>query len=108
MNLIQIDRVHSHLTTRASAPLQAHEGAPSAGNTKWIEGTEGTEGSYPPAHFRPLSPLRSTKSTWYHRPAIRELTRAKSWIDKLHRRLLGLPDRVFAPEPCEYLRLPSA
>jgi tRNA-Thr(GGU) m(6)t(6)A37 methyltransferase TsaA len=30
MNLIQIGRVHSHLTTRISAPLQAHEGAPSA------------------------------------------------------------------------------
>jgi tRNA-Thr(GGU) m(6)t(6)A37 methyltransferase TsaA len=30
MNLIQIGRVHSHPTTLASAPLQAHEGAPSA------------------------------------------------------------------------------
>lgn len=30
MNLIQIGRVHSHLTTRESAPRQAHEGAPSA------------------------------------------------------------------------------
>jgi tRNA-Thr(GGU) m(6)t(6)A37 methyltransferase TsaA len=32
MNLIQIGRVHSHLTTRASAsaPFQAHEDAPSA------------------------------------------------------------------------------
>src|SRR5258708_12179960 len=30
MNLIQIGRVHSHLTTRASAPRQAHEAAPSA------------------------------------------------------------------------------
>jgi hypothetical protein len=32
--------------------------------------------------------------------AIRELTRAKSWIDKLHRRLLGLPDRAFFPALC--------
>lgn len=30
MNLIQIGRVHSHLTTLASAPRQANEGAPSA------------------------------------------------------------------------------
>jgi tRNA-Thr(GGU) m(6)t(6)A37 methyltransferase TsaA len=30
MNLTHIGRVHSHLTTRASAPRQAHEGAPHA------------------------------------------------------------------------------
>lgn len=76
-----------------------------AGNTKW---TVVDEVDLSTAHFRPLSPLRSTKSTWYGRHATREANRAKSCIDKLHRRWLGLPDRVFAPAPCRYLRLPSA